>query len=109
MIFLLILPVNSVINTCVLINAAAGDGCVTGDVRLVGGVANSSSGLVEVCVDGVWGHVCDSSYEWTNENAEVVCRQLSLPTHSIIIHYTPTIFINDIIFRCICVSWLYLP
>ena len=59
---------------------AAADGCETGDVRLVGGVANSSSGVVEVCVGGVWGTVCDYSYEWGYENAAVVCRQLNLPT-----------------------------
>ena len=63
---------------CVLSN----DDCITGEVRLVGGVVNSSSGLLEVCVDGVWGSVCDYHNEWTLNNAAVVYRQLSLPTSS---------------------------
>jgi deleted-in-malignant-brain-tumors protein 1 len=54
--------------------------CATGDVRLVGGIANSSSGLLEVCVNGVWGTVCDYVNEWNHENAAVVCHQLNLPT-----------------------------
>ena len=56
--------------------------CVTGEVRLVGGVINSSSGLLEVCVNGGWGTVCDYWSEWNYENAVVVCRQLNLPTSS---------------------------
>ena len=55
---------------------------MTGDVRLVGGVTNSSSGLLEVCANGRWGTVCDYHNEWTHENAAVVCRQLNLPTSS---------------------------
>ena len=55
------------------------DDCETGEVRLVGGVTGSSSGVVEVCVNGVWGTVCGYNNEWTLENAAVVCRQLNLP------------------------------
>ena len=58
--------------------------CLTGDVRLVGGVAHSSSGVVEICVDGVWGTVCDYFNEWNYDNAEVICRQLNLPTSGIL-------------------------
>ena len=58
------------------------DDCQTEEVRLVGGVTGSSSGVVEVCVNGVWGTVCDYNNEWTNENAAVVCRQLNLPISS---------------------------
>ena len=54
--------------------------CMTGDVRLEGGVADSSSGVVEICVDGVWGTVCDYFNEWSYDNAAVICRQLNLPT-----------------------------
>ena len=60
----------------------ANDGCEPGEVRLVGGVANSSSGIVELCVGGVWGTICDSNHEWSYENAAVVCRQLNLPGDS---------------------------
>ena len=52
--------------------------CLTEDVRLVGGATNSS-GVVEVCVDGVWGTVCDYFNEWNYDNAAVICRQLNLP------------------------------
>ena len=52
-----------------------------GAVRLVGGVTNSG-GLLEVCVNGVWGTVCDYQNEWNYENVAVVCRQLNLPTSS---------------------------
>ncbi|CAI8027223.1 Deleted in malignant brain tumors 1 protein [Geodia barretti] len=59
------------------------DDCQTEEVRLVGGVTGSSSGVVEVCVNGVWGTVCDYNNEWTNENAAVVCRQLNLPISNV--------------------------
>ena len=55
--------------------------CHTGEVRLVGGAPNSSSGLLEVCADGHWGRVCDYRKEWGySENAAVVCRQLNINT-----------------------------
>ena len=59
--------------------SAANDGCETGEIRLAGGVANSSSGLVELCVAGVWGTIRDVNSVWSYENAAVVCRQLNLP------------------------------
>ena len=47
--------------------------CATGDIRLQGG-SSVDEGRVEVCMNGVWGTVCDNS--WNNTDASVVCRQL---------------------------------
>ena len=49
--------------------------CNTGDIRLQGGTS-ADEGRVEVCMNGVWGTVCDNS--WNDTDASVVCRQLGL-------------------------------
>ena len=49
--------------------------CEEGDVRLAGGVTNSS-GRLEVCANGMWGRVCNALQYWGPDNARVVCRQL---------------------------------
>lgn len=48
-------------------------GCRKGDIRLVGG-AYYYEGRVEVCLNGVWGTVCDNS--WGDADAKVACRTL---------------------------------
>ena len=47
--------------------------CTDGDIRVANGVS-ALEGRVEVCVDGVWGTVCDDL--WGVEEASVACRQL---------------------------------
>ena len=47
--------------------------CTNGQLRLAGGnIANE--GRVEICMDTLWGTVCDNS--WGSADAAVVCRQL---------------------------------
>ena len=47
--------------------------CSTGQLRLVGGNI-PNEGRVEICMDNVWGTVCDDL--WNSADASVACRQL---------------------------------
>ena len=88
--------------------------CMTGDVRLEGGVADSSSGVVEICVDGVWGTVCDYFNEWNYDNAAVICRQLNLTTSGMttlnllsILLYTIYFFLHSSNGITTLIFWIY--
>ncbi|XP_011409399.1 PREDICTED: neurotrypsin-like, partial [Amphimedon queenslandica] len=48
------------------------DGCRNGDIRLSG--YNQFEGVVQICVDNVWGVISGES--WTYGNSLVICRQL---------------------------------
>ena len=50
--------------------------CTHGNVRLVGS-DNSNEGRLEVCMNGMWGTVCDDG--WGHSESKVVCRQLHYP------------------------------
>ena len=53
--------------------------CSDGDVRLAGGnIANE--GRVEICLNGLWGFVCDIT--WGPLDASVICRQLNFLPNS---------------------------
>ena len=53
--------------------------CNDGNVRLTGGTSEEE-GHVEVCMNEVWGSVCDNS--WSSSEANVVCRQLGYSQYS---------------------------
>lgn len=48
------------------------------DIRLsnTGGLYSGARGLLEIKINETWGTVCDSKNGWSEENAEVVCKQL---------------------------------
>ena len=54
------------------------DECPHGAVRLTGNNANDSSGYVEVCLGRSYTGVC--AIDWSDEDAQVVCRQLGQTT-----------------------------
>ena len=54
-------------------------------IRLVGG-ANQYEGRVEICINNVWGTICDSM--WGQQEASVACKQLGFSEISELSTYT---------------------
>ena len=53
--------------------------CIDGDIRLTGGLTGAE-GTIEICRGNLWGLV--SEIGWTNNEAQVVCRQLGVDSQS---------------------------
>ena len=64
--------------------------CVEGEVRLVGGDADSE-GTIEVCTNSVWGLITDAG--WDENDAHVVCRQLNLPVNGMYVYMYVCIYV----------------
>ena len=47
--------------------------CKEGEIRLVNG-KTENEGTIEICFDDLWGLISDG--QWSDSDAEVVCRQL---------------------------------
>ncbi|ORU95125.1 MAG: hypothetical protein A6F71_10755 [Cycloclasticus sp. symbiont of Poecilosclerida sp. M] len=58
--------------------------CSNGDLRLQDGT-NLLEGRVEICMDGVWGSICDNL--WDEFDAAVVCRQLGFSDQGMVHTY----------------------
>ena len=72
-------------NACV---CSEPEGCIEGSVRLSSGDIEQE-GIPEVCVNGVWGSICDDG--WSSIDGQVFCKQLGYDDIGIIslkvIHY----------------------
>ena len=54
-------------------------------MRLLEG-STTLEGRVEICLNSVWGTVCDDG--WGNTDASIVCRQLGLSAAGIVVTFS---------------------
>lgn len=64
------------ISMAFLIFSKGGGMCNEGDIRLMDGIIDNE-GRVEICVNQVWGSICDNA--WDKTDAHVACTQLGHP------------------------------
>ena len=77
---------------CIMICFQIFTACTTGSIHLVNG-SHDWEGRVEVCVNELWGTVCDNN--WDSTDAAVVCRQLGWGTSELI--HCDSFYISDIL------------
>ena len=58
---------------CALLFSIADGQCNYGEIRLANGYIEQE-GRVEICVDDVWGVICDDG--WDKTDAHIACQQL---------------------------------
>lgn len=65
--------------------------CETGAIRLQDG--NSNSGRVEICINRVWGRVCNNM--WSIEEAQVACKQLGFSAQGSYMNSAVTVHVHQ--------------
>lgn len=87
----------------VFFSATLSSSCKDGSVRLINGTS-SNDGQIEVCVNGIWGGVCDDN--WSQVEANLVCNQLG---HTCEGKYTSSDLecIHYILYTSICLKYVH--